>query len=37
MKKPERNLHLELLGHSDIKTTLEYVTVDIDMLRECVK
>ncbi|MHB0818438.1 tyrosine-type recombinase/integrase [Stutzerimonas stutzeri] len=39
MKKPERNLHLvkELLGHSDIKTTLEYVTVDIDMLRECVE
>jgi site-specific recombinase XerD len=39
MKKPERNLHLvkELFGHSNIKTTLEYVTVDVDMLRECVE
>ncbi len=39
MKKPERNLHLvkELLGHTNIKTTLEYVTVDVEMLRECVE
>lgn len=38
MKKPERNLHLvkDLLGHTSIKTTLEYVTTDVDMLRECV-
>ncbi|OLU25678.1 hypothetical protein BVH03_18010 [Pseudomonas sp. PA15(2017)] len=39
MKKPERNLHLvkELLGHTNIKTTLEYVSVDVEMLRECVE
>lgn len=38
MKKPERNLHLvkELLGHTNIKTTLEYISTDVDMLRECV-
>lgn len=39
MKKPDRNLHLvkELLGHTNIKTTLEYVSVDVEMLRECVE
>lgn len=35
MTKPERNLHIakDLLGHTNIKTTLEYVTTDVEMLR----
>lgn len=35
MHEPDRNLHLvkELLGHTDIKTTLEYVQADLNSIR----
>ena len=35
MKQPDRNLHLvkELLGHTDIRTTLEYVEPDINSIK----
>jgi len=35
MHEPERNLHLvkELLGHTDIRTTLEYVEPDLNSIR----
>ncbi|UYZ83119.1 tyrosine-type recombinase/integrase [Entomomonas sp. E2T0] len=35
MKEPERNLHLvkELLGHTNIKTTLEYVEADLNSIK----
>ncbi|UYZ83038.1 tyrosine-type recombinase/integrase [Entomomonas sp. E2T0] len=35
MKEPERNLHLvkELLGHTNIKTTLEYVEPDLNSIK----
>lgn len=35
MKSPEKNMHLvkEILGHSDIRTTLEYIEPDLDQLR----
>lgn len=36
MKDPDRNLHLvkELMGHTNIKTTLEYVEPDIKMIKQ---
>lgn len=36
MRSPERNLHgmRELLGHTNIRTTLEYIDVDLAMLRQ---
>ncbi|MDR5907537.1 tyrosine-type recombinase/integrase [Franzmannia qiaohouensis] len=35
MREPDRNLHITkaLLGHSSVKTTLEYVHTDVEMLR----
>lgn len=38
MKHPDRNLHTtqKLLGHTDVRTTLEYVSPDLEMLREAV-
>lgn len=35
MKQPDRNLHLvkKLLGHTDIRTTLEYVEPDINSMK----
>lgn len=35
MKQPDRNLHLvkELLGHTDIRTTLEYVEPDLNSMK----
>lgn len=38
MQSPDRNLHIamEMLGHTNTKTTLEYVTTDVEMLRESV-
>lgn len=38
-KHPERNMFAvkDLLGHSDIKTTCEYIEPDMDVLRECVE
>lgn len=38
MQSPDRNLHIamEMLGHTNSKTTLEYVTTDVEMLRESV-
>ncbi|RKS85294.1 site-specific recombinase XerD [Orbus hercynius] len=37
MKKPDRNIHLvkELLGHSSINTTLEYIEADMEQLKNC--
>lgn len=37
MKKPDRNIHLvkELLGHSSINTTLEYIESDMEQLKKC--
>ena len=38
MRSPERNLHgvRDLLGHTNIRTTLEYIDVDLAMLRQSV-
>lgn len=37
MKTPDRNITIvkELLGHSSISTTLEYITTDHEQLRSC--
>ncbi|OCG35520.1 MULTISPECIES: site-specific integrase [unclassified Gilliamella] len=37
MKQPDRNVTLvkELLGHSSLSTTLEYIVTDHDQLRSC--
>ncbi|MGV6989250.1 tyrosine-type recombinase/integrase [Testudinibacter sp. P80/BLE/0925] len=39
MRNPEQNLYVtqKLLGHKNIKTTLEYIEHDVDMLRDCVE